>query len=160
MGTLIKILTDYSPIAIVVILILSVVAIKEAIELITWFKEYFKKIFNKSSEIDKREKTIEERVAKLEEHDIKQYEVLNQIKDLVEQLSIKSNERTIATCRSTLFRLHKEFTTQGYVTPEGLKTFTEIGKVYEDAGGNDIYHDKLYPEVLALRIKIGENENE
>lgn len=160
MGTLIKILSDYSPIAIIIILILSVVAIKEIIELVNWFKDYFKKIFVKSNEIDKREKSIEERVAKLEEHDTKQYEVLNQIKDLVEQLSVKSNERTIATCRSTLFRLHKEFTSQGYVTPEGLKTFTEMGKVYEDAGGNDIYHDKLYPEVLALEIKIGGKEHE
>ena len=35
----------------------------------------------------------------------------------------------------------------------GLKTFTELGSIYESAGGDDIYHDKLKPEVLSLPIK-------
>ena len=65
----------------------------------------------------------------------------------------KDNKRTIATLRTTLWQLHKSFMNQGYVTPDGLKTFTELGKVYEDAGGNDIYHDKLVPEVLSLEIR-------
>lgn len=65
----------------------------------------------------------------------------------------KDNERTIASLRTTLWRLHREFTSQGYVTPDGLKTFRELGKVYESAGGDDIYHEKLQPEVLALDIK-------
>lgn len=62
------------------------------------------------------------------------------------------NARTIATFRTSLWRLHKDFTEQGYVTPDGLKTFTEMGKVYTNAGGDDIFHDKLEPEVLALDI--------
>ena len=33
-----------------------------------------------------------------------------------------------------------------------LETFTELGSIYESAGGDDIYHDKLKPEVLALPI--------
>lgn len=49
-----------------------------------------------------------------------------------------------------------EFTKQKFVTPEGLKTFKEIGKVYVEAGGDDIYHDKLEPEVLKLPIKYEE----
>ena len=39
------------------------------------------------------------------------------------------------------------------MTPDGLKTFRELGNVYEAAGGDDIYHEKLQPEVLALDIK-------
>ena len=49
-----------------------------------------------------------------------------------------------------------DFTKQKYVTPEGLKTFKEIGKVYVEAGGDDIYHDKLEPEVLRLPIHYEE----
>ena len=70
-----------------------------------------------------------------------------------EEYRKEDNRRTVATLRNTLWRNHKEFTEQGYVTPEGLKTFEELGKVYEDAGGNDIFHDKLKPEVEALEIK-------
>ena len=62
------------------------------------------------------------------------------------------NETTIAQFRSSLWRLHKDFTTQGFITPDGLKTFMEMGKVYERAGGDDIYHEKLLPEVEALEI--------
>ena len=37
------------------------------------------------------------------------------------------------------------------------RTFKEIGKVYVEAGGDDIYHDKLEPEVLKLPIKYEED---
>lgn len=75
------------------------------------------------------------------------------ITDMLQDYIKKDNKRTIATLRTTLWQLHKSFMDQGYVTPDGLKTFAELGKVYEDAGGNDIYHDKLVPEVLSLEIR-------
>lgn len=77
---------------------------------------------------------------------------IKDLSDLFKAYMKKDNERTIATLRTTLWKLHKEFTDQGYVTPDGLKTFKELGSVYEGAGGDDIYHDKLEPEVLALDI--------
>ena len=73
--------------------------------------------------------------------------------DMLQEYIRKDNKRTIATFRTTLWQLHKEFVEQGYITPDGLKTFKEMGKVYEEAGGDDIYHDKLEPEVLALEIR-------
>lgn len=78
---------------------------------------------------------------------------LKNITQMLEEYIKKDNERTIASLRTTLWRLHKEFIAQRYVTPDGLTTFRELGKVYEAAGGDDIYHEKLQPEVLALDIK-------
>ena len=52
-----------------------------------------------------------------------------------------------------MYELHEKFVTKGYIDKSGLKTFIELGKIYEAAGGDDIYHDKLYPEVMALPIK-------
>lgn len=86
----------------------------------------------------------------------KQIELKQDVKNItrmLEEYIQKDNERTIASLRTTLWRLHKEFTSQRYVTPDGLKTFRELGNVYEAAGGDDIYHEKLQPEVLALDIK-------
>ncbi len=77
------------------------------------------------------------------------------IKSLMEKFDTyieMDNKRTIATLRTSLWRMHKEFIEQKYVTPDGLKTFLEMGKVYEQAGGNDVYHEKLKPEVEALDI--------
>jgi len=106
-----------------------------------------------------KEKNLE-RIVKLEQHDKWQYEKLAEISSNISDIKtmlVKGNEEqkatTVATCRSTLYRLHNEFVSQGFVTKEGLKTFTEIGKIYENAGGNDIYHSKLYPEVMSLQIK-------
>lgn len=79
------------------------------------------------------------------------------IKTMLERHIETDNERTISSFRSTLYRLHKEFTEQGYVTPEGLKVFNEVGNAYVSAGGDDIYHSKLEPEVLSLKIEYDEN---
>lgn len=68
------------------------------------------------------------------------------------------NDRTIASFRSSLWRMHRDFTSQGYVTADGLKTFLEMGKLYEDAGGNDIYHLKLLPEVTSLEIHYSKDD--
>lgn len=86
----------------------------------------------------------------------KQKEIQENVKlmsDILQDYIRKDNKKTIATLRTTLWQLHKGFVDQGYVTPDGLKTFTELGKVYEDAGGDDIYHDKLVPEVMSLEIR-------
>ena len=86
----------------------------------------------------------------------KQQEIQADVKDITAMLQDyirKDNKKTIATLRTTLWQLHKGFMDQGYVTPDGLKTFTELGNVYEDAGGDDIYHYKLVPEVMSLEIR-------
>ena len=41
---------------------------------------------------------------------------------------------------------------RGHADKSGLKTFLELGKIYEDDGGDDIYHDKLKPEIMNLPI--------
>lgn len=83
-------------------------------------------------------------------------QINNDIRDLIEKFDSyirTDNKRTIATLRTSLWRMHRDFMDQGYVTPDGLKTFKEMGLVYEEAGGNDIYHEKLLPEVLSLEIR-------
>lgn len=78
-----------------------------------------------------------------------------QISDLSQMVSSYieiQNDRTVASFRSSLWQMHKIFTAQGYITPDGLKTFMEMGKLYEAAGGDDIYHEKLLPEIEELEI--------
>ncbi len=85
-----------------------------------------------------------------------QHNTHNEVKEihkLLESHILLDNERTVATLRTTLYQLHKAFVTQKYISNEELKTFMELGRVYEEAGGDDIYHSKLEPEVLALPIK-------
>ena len=130
-------------------------AMKELIELIL----YFKKRFRIKTGIDTEKETIEGRISKLEAHDKWQYNEISkiskgidEIKSSLAQKEIKDNAKTVATLRTQLYDLHNKFVERGYIDKSGLKTFTELGSIYESAGGDDIYHDKLKPEVLALPI--------
>ena len=140
----------------IVLLLLTAFVVKEIINII----DYYKKRWGIKTIKDSDKEFIEKRIKALEEHSEWQYSKLNQLSiDILEikQMVIKSEDDrkrdVVASYRSTLYRLHEDFVKQGYVTREGLKTFSEIGKRYENAGGDDIYHEKLYPEVLALQIK-------
>lgn len=89
----------------------------------------------------------------LEEKDDAIQQNINNVLSLLKEHIEADNKRTRATFRSSLYRMHSDFTSQGFITREGLKTFLECGKAYEEAGGDDIYHDKLKPEVMDLEIK-------
>ncbi len=65
----------------------------------------------------------------------------------------RDNLNNVAMIRNELWKIYKDSEQQGYITEEGIKTFIELGQVYEDCGGDDIYHSKLYPEVMKLEIK-------
>lgn len=145
---------DYSTVFLWIFILLF--AIKEFIELFS----YFKKRFRIKTGVDTEKETIEGRISKLETHDKWQYNEISkiskgidEIKSSLAQKEIKDKAKTVATLRSQLYDLHSKFVEQGYIDKSGLKTFTELGSIYEFAGGNDIYHDKLKPEVLSLPIK-------
>lgn len=154
--------------------ILGIQKIKDALGLKT--KSEIRK-----KEIDERFENIEKRISKYEsrlnenadhfynkqkEYHEQSIEIRNDLRSkqdslsndvhslttMIEEYIQKDKERTVVTLRASLWRLHQEFTKQGFVTPDSLKTFLEMGKVYEQSGGNDIFHDKLLPEVEALDI--------
>ena len=115
----------------------------------TKIKEYQASIINKQEEYHQQSINIRDRLSDGQDG-LK--DDIHSLKKLLQQFMDDQNKSTVAILRSSLWRLHKEFITQGYVTPDGLKTFMEMGKTYEAAGGNDIYHEKLLPEVEELDI--------
>lgn len=130
---------------------------KEIAAVYSHIEELQSGVVSKQEEYHQQSITIRDNLARRQD-DLyeKQIELKQDVKNItrmLEEYIQKDNERTIASLRTTLWRLHKEFTSQRYVTPDGLKTFRELGNVYEAAGGDDIYHEKLQPEVLALDIK-------
>lgn len=146
--------TNYISVIIAVFVLLF--AIKEIIDLISYFKQ--KGRIKTGTEQDKE--NIINRIDVLEKHDNWQYKEISKISKGIDEINetLQRNERsnkekTVATLRNQLYNLHAKFVENGYVDQSGLTTFTELGKIYEDAGGDDIFHDKLKPEVMALPIK-------
>lgn len=93
------------------------------------------------------------KVNKLEEKDSAIKKDIDDILQLLKDHIETDKKNTRATFRSSLYRMHSDFTSRGFITKEGLKTFLECGAAYELADGDDIYHDKLKPEVMKLPIK-------
>ena len=145
-------------------LIIAIVGIMVAMVVIKKFWEEFLNIFNIETPAKKKEKERKEELnqikcqldylkqqqeeikAKSESSDKRMEEKIDKIEDLM-------NSHIIATMRSTLWRIYSESMRQGYISREGLKTFTECGKVYEKSGGDDIYHEKLHPEIMNLEVR-------
>lgn len=137
----------------------------------TQHTEDHESIINLSTRVDSLEKAIksseESNKKNFEEFQTSQRELIQELTAQIRLVDDKVGEqcktearRTIATFRSSLYRMHSDFTGQGYITREGLKTFIECGKEYTDAGGDDIYHAKLYPEIMALPIKDDDQDQE
>ena len=135
-------------------------ASKEIIEIVC----YFKNKFRIKTGFDEDKETLEGRITTLEKHDKWQYSEISkiskgidEIKDRLDERDIKDKAKTVATLRNQLYDLHSKFMERGNIDKSGLKTFLELGKIYEEAGGDDIYHDKLKPEVMDLPI-VSDNE--
>ena len=160
MDNLIKLIEEYTFPSVLVILIVSFLAIKEVYGAVAWIKERLHNYHKRKSQSEEEKEDVNERLVKLEKHDNWQYNALMEMTRSLQNINTalvdmqkRQDAVTVATSRSTLYRLHADFMNKGYVTKEDLKTFTELGKLYALAGGNDIVHLKLEPEVFALPIR-------
>lgn len=160
MNNIIKLIEEYTLPSVLVILIVVFLAVKEICSAVEWVKGKLNTYHNNRNQSEEAKEDIEGRLKTLEKHDNWQYQALldmaknlQSINNTLVSMQKRQDAVTVATSRSTLYRLHADFMKKSYVTKEDLKTFTELGNLYEAAGGDDIYHDKLYPEVFKLEIR-------
>lgn len=151
-------------------LIMSIIIIAVALVAVKEFNDKFVKLFNIETPRMRKERERKEEIesinARLEEIQERQQELSQKSIDAdtridkqITEIGNLLNSLTVASMRSTLWRIHTESTERGYITQEGLKTFTECGKLYEEAGGDDIYHEKLHPDVMALPIRVNDTKS-
>lgn len=151
-------------------MIMSIIIVVSALVVAKEFNDKFIKLFGIETQKMKREREQTEEITainkKLEEiykkQEMQTQKSINaelRIDSKVEEISALLSSLTVASMRSTLWRIHTESTERGCITQEGLKTFTECGKLYEEAGGDDIYHEKLHPDVMALPIRANESKS-
>lgn len=131
-------------------------AVKEIIELIG----YFKKKFGIKTGVDAERETIEGRISKLEAHDKWQYNEISKISKGIDEIKKRldltekeNNKRIIIQYGAELYNLHSKFMEQKYVTRAGLETFNLLAQTYLKCGGNHSIKGKIIPEVMSLPIK-------
>lgn len=160
MKGLIELINTYGGGVILIILAGFGIAVKEVVEFCEWIMKHLNRWRNKRNGEENRVKTVDERLETLEAHDKYQHGQIKELKDSIDEIKKliiamqkREDEVTVATCRDKLYELHRRAVEEQGIDKEGLKTFLELGKVYEQSGGDDIYHDKLYPEIMSLPIK-------
>lgn len=125
-------------------------------------KEVQNDIYEKQSGYHKESVNIRNRLEENQECLKKNQEslqsALSELKKSFNDYMKMDNKRTVASFRNDLWLIHGECMKKKFATPEELKVFSELGKIYEEAGGDDIFHEKLKPEIMAL--PVCENEQE
>ncbi len=123
-------------------------------------KDWFCKRFGIETKASKEQKDLVETTRKQQEQIDRLIAYSDQTHEDVKQIRImlgthieEDKGNFVASARSTLYRLHEEYMGQKYVTPEQLRVFKDLTSRYTKSGGNDIVHDKLEPEVMALPIR-------
>lgn len=109
MDSTLELINHANPTTIFIIIILAILAIKEIWTLISWFVGKFRGWHNKESEKEDKEESTEDRIKRLENHDLKQYErlenmdkTLNQVTDVLANLQITVRDMRIDDLRKTL----------------------------------------------------------
>lgn len=143
-----------------IFIILLAVGTKFIIDLIDYFKNKLEKWRKDKNGEEDTIDTLEDKIKKLEQSDGRQMEKLNDIDARIQNIAsslelMAENNRNniVTTARSNLYRLHKEFTVQGYVTLAEREMFDSVSSIYLNNGGNSIFKNKIIPEVEALPIK-------
>ena len=160
MDVLLKALEGLSAADGVLLIIFIISAVWGAIKFVTKAYSGIKKhFFHQKDEVDEYQSLkdeIDRHSASLDKGN-RRFEAINNslenITKMIEDQKKAYCEDMVATYRSSIWRQHRDFTTQGFVTETGLKTFKECVDRYTDRGGNDIVHSKLLPEILALPVK-------
>lgn len=122
-------------------------------------KDWFCKRFGIETKATKEQKDLiettrkqQEQIDKLVTQSNQTHNDVKEIRKLLEDHISEDKGNFVASARTSLYRLHEEYMHQKCVTPEQLRVFNDLCSRYTKCGGNDIVHEKLAPEVMALPI--------
>lgn len=101
MNEIIKLMTEYSAVTIVTIVCLLFIIFKKIVENIDWIRKWILKWHNRKNKQNSKEESVDDRIKRLEEHDLKQYERLGKIEETLGKITdtIESQQEIIADIR-------------------------------------------------------------
>lgn len=150
----------YNAATIIALLVCFIVVIQKIYEWVKWGKDRLTDYYNKRKGIEKKEQTIEERIARLEAHDTKQYQQLQdilkaqtEIKTLLLESQEQNRQNEVAGNRYILNEIAEKTLSRGTITQTEYETFCELANRYIAQGGNHSMKEKIIPQVKKLPIQ-------
>lgn len=112
-------------------------------------EEFNDKLTNYFSKVDTLEKTD-----KAHEENFKHInDALADIQNQLAEDRERERRNTVASIRSTLYRLYYEAVQKGFTTQASVETMAELSKIYLEAGGNSVFKHKLINEYFDFPMK-------
>lgn len=130
-------------------------AVKEIIELFTYFKNKFRiKTGNEEDKetVEERLTGLEERITKLESCYTNLHDDIKEIIRLLNEREEEERERIVTEYGAKLYSMHDEFVKHGFTTRAGLEAFQLMADTYIAKDGNHLIKKKIIPEVYALPV--------
>lgn len=141
-------LEEYGLVQVVLIIILVFVAVEWLVSkwhvIVSWLNVYHE---HKSAEENE-----ENRFVALEESTARIQSCLAEMYELMEKLDTNNKRTTIASSRSTIYRVCNESMERGYMTQVEFEIIDELGDIYVSLGGNHYVKDRLLPTTLGLPV--------
>lgn len=160
MKEIIELISLFTPAQVITFIVLLSLFIKGLIDTIIYFHNLLMNWHKNKNEEEDKEDVINNRIKKLEERDDWKYVKIldlemgqNSISQKLDELKEKNRLEVIAQYRSTLYRLHKEFTNKGYLTQSEYEMFRDLADIYLAYGGNGYYRHHIIPQIEALEIR-------
>lgn len=106
MEELITLMTEYSAITVVTIVCLLFIIIKKVVDYIAWAYKWGVKLYNRKNKKNNKEESVDDRIKRLEDHDVKQYERLGKIEDTLSKITdaIKNQQEIVADIKIDAMR--------------------------------------------------------
>ena len=161
METIVKILTEYELVTVLILFVLFCLSIKGVIDFIGWIRGKLEEWRKRKNEPEDKEEnmlskisSLETRIEKLERHDQSQYEKLKNIDTKLDEIKEDNRKQTVAQNRSALMRIYHEVKARNSITPEEYETFHSLAENYLICGGNGMFRNHIIPEVENMDIKV------
>lgn len=164
MDSLFTLIREYKGTDIIIIIALVWASAKWIFKEIAGVKAYIKKYlednYTTRKSVDDKEEDTDTRLDNVEQDSAKMQQYLAELHEMLENLCIamkENNEQnrrtTIATSRSTIYRVCAEALERKYMTQIEFEILDELGDIYISLGGNHTAKDRLLPNTLALPVQ-------
>lgn len=110
------------------------------------FKDKLAAYFNKVDMLEATDRQHDAAFARIDT-------ALDEIKAQLAEDRERQRKNTVASVRSTLYRLYYEAVQKGYTTQASVETMAELSKIYLEAGGNSVFKHKIIGEYFDMPMK-------
>lgn len=149
-----------SPVNTLFTIFLFIAAIKGTYEIVKWTKGELNAWYQNKKKADQKDESIEQRVARLEEENAKQFEEYAHINALMQSMNAslelmaqEEKANTVALCRSQLWTMYRKLKDKTTLSTEEYETFTDLADRYLKNGGNSVFRDKIIPHIKSIAVE-------